>query len=113
MTPAFDEGQVAAWLRNLYDRTEGYLNVVSTGNWTGRCFQDIDQAVSYVKQLELRQPQGIYARATTLKSIPEEHHRGGIDHTSEFIGLWADLDIAGPGHKTKLTLPSSVEECMA
>lgn len=113
MTPAFDEGQVTAWLHNLYGETEGYLNIVSTGNWTGRCFQDVDQAVSYVKQLELRQPQGIYARATTLKEIPEEYHRGGVDHTSEFIGFWADLDIAGPGHKTKLILPPSVEECMA
>jgi putative DNA primase/helicase len=113
MTPAFDEGQVTAWLRNLYGETEGFLNIVSTGNWTGRFFNDIDQAVSYIRQLELRQPQGIYARATTLKSIPEEHHRGGIDHTSEFIGFWADLDITGPGHKTKLVLPSSIDECMA
>lgn len=113
MTPAFDEGQVTAWLRNLYDETEGFLNIVSTGNWTGRCFRDVDQAVSYVKQLELRQPQGIYARATTLKSIPEEHHRGGVDHTSEFIGFWADLDIAGPGHKTQQILPATVEDCMA
>jgi putative DNA primase/helicase len=113
MTPAFDEGQVTAWLRNLYGEAEGFINIVSTGNWTGRCFSDIDQAVSYVKQLELRQPQGIYARATTLKEIPEDHHRGGVDHTSEFIGFWADLDIAGPGHKTKLILPSSIDECMA
>lgn len=113
MTPVFDEGQVTAWLHYLYDETEGYLNVVSTGNWTGRCFQDVDQAVSYVKQLELRQPQGIYARATTLKEIPEEFHRGGIDHTSEFIGFWADLDIAGLGHKTDKPLPPGIEECMA
>ena len=112
MTPAFDEGQVTAWLHNLYGETEGYINIVSTGNWSGRCFQDVDQAVSYVKQLELRQPQGIYARATTLKSVPEEHHRGGVDHTSEFIGFWADLDIEGPGHKTDKPLPLCLEDCI-
>lgn len=99
MHEAFDEGQVHAWLSTLYADTSGFINIVSTNNWTGRSFTNVDQAVSYVKQLDARKPKGIYARATTLREVPEEHHRGGVDHTSEFVGFWADMDVEGPGHK--------------
>lgn len=113
MNPAFDEGQVSAWMHMIYGEAAGFINIVSTDNWAGRCFQTPDQAVSYIRQLEMRQPQGIYARATTLREVPEEGLRGGVDHTSEFLGFWADLDIAGPGHKTKQILPATIEDCMA
>lgn len=132
MNPVFDEAQVSAWISNLYGEAEGYINIVSTDNWAGRCFQDVDQAVSYVKYLDSQRAKGIYARATTLRQAPENGQRGGVNHTSEFVGFWADLDITGPGHKfhvcdgtpctedqkpghrTNLqTLPPSIEECMA
>lgn len=113
MTPAFDEGQVRAWLSTLYADTCGFINIVSTDNWAGRSFQDVDQAVSYVKYLDHQQVKGIYARATTLKSPLSSKERGGVDHTSEFVGFWADMDVQGPGHKTSKPLPADFADVTA
>lgn len=110
MTVALDEGQVHAWLSTLYADTCGFINIVSTGNWAGRSFRDIDQAVSYVKYLDAQHVKGIYARATTLKTALPHDERGGVDHTSEFVGFWADMDVQGPGHKTTKPLPADFED---
>lgn len=106
MTPAFDEGQVRAWLSTLYADACGFINIVSTNNWAGRSYTDLDQAVSYVRHLDSLGVKGIYARATTLKSKLPSDERGGVDHTSEFVGFWADMDVQGPGHKTTKPLPA-------
>lgn len=113
MTPGFDEPQVSAWISNLYGETSGFINICSTGNWAGRNFRDRDQAVSYIKYLDSQRPKGIYARATTLREVPEAGSRGGVDHTSEFVGFWADLDVEGPGHKTDKPLPRTFNDCLA
>lgn len=99
MTPVFDQHQVHAWLSTLFDGCNGFINIVSTGNWAGKSFRTVDQAVSYVQLLDKRQPQGIYVRATTLQQQLPPSQRGGAVHTQEFVGFWADLDIAGKGHK--------------
>lgn len=109
----FDEGQMRAWLDTLYGDTEGLISIVSTGNWAGRTCRTVDEAVNYIKTVEKRKPQGIYARATTLAAAPSQYHRGGNADAHEFIGFWADLDIAGPGHKTGGQLPATVEDCIA
>lgn len=106
MTPAFDEGQVRAWLSTVYADTCGFINIVSTNNWAGRSFTDLDQAVSCIRWLDRQQPKGIYVRATTLKKALPRDERGGVDHTSEFVGFWADMDVQGPGHKTSKPLPA-------
>lgn len=105
MTVAFDEGQVHAWLSTVYADTCGFINIVSTDNWAGRSFQDIDQAVRYVRWLDSQGVRGIYARATTLREALPRDQRGGVDHTFEFVGFWADMDVSGPGHKTSNPLP--------
>lgn len=99
MPETFDEQQVRAWLTNLFEASTGFINIVSTGNWAGQTFATVDEAVNHVKLLEKRQPQGIYARATTLRSIPAKGHRGTEKDTAEFVGFWADLDIATGTHK--------------
>lgn len=113
MTPAFDEGQVRAWLSTLYADTCGFINIVSTNNWAGRSYTDLDQAVSYVRHLDSLNVKGIYARATTLKSKLPSDERGGVDHTSEFVGFWADMDVQGPGHKTSKPLPADFTDVTA
>lgn len=113
MSPQFDESQAHAWLSMIYGEAEGFINIVSTNNWAGRCFKDIDQAVAYIKLLDRQQAKGIYARATTLRHEPEDKSRGDVDLTCEFVGFWADLDIQGPGHKTDKPLPRTVEDCLA
>lgn len=113
MIPEFDEAQTHGWLSNLYGETTGFINICSTGNWSGASFRDIDEAVDYIKRLDATRPQGIYARATTLRRKPKSGSRGSAEDSYEFVGFWADLDIAGPGHKTSKPLPASVDDCLA
>lgn len=101
MSVDLDEQQVRGWLDNLYGGSTGYINIVSTGNWEGRCLPltRVDDIINYVKLLDKRNPDGIYARVTTLRQPPDRFRRGTAADTGEFLGFWGDLDIAGPGHK--------------
>jgi len=99
------------WLDLLYGDTPGLIHISSTGNWAGRCFDDTDHALAYIQQLDATKPEGIYLRATTLREAPESG-RGGDTLSSHLPGLWADVDIAGPGHKTTQPLPPTVEDAM-
>lgn len=105
--------EVRSWLEIVYGDMPGYINICSTANWEGRCFTaaQIDDAVTYVDRLDKEKVQGIYARVTTLKQIPTEG-RGAESESLNLPGLWADLDIAGPGHKTSKPLPETVEQAM-
>lgn len=99
MTETFDEQQVLAWLQTLYGDTGGLINIVSTGNWAGQSFRTPEEAAQYVSLIEKRQPQGIYARVTTLKAALPKGRRGSVTDSAEFIGFYADLDIATGQHK--------------
>lgn len=99
-----DIDQVRAWLAILYGDAPGLIHVSSTGNWAGRAFTDHDEAAAHIAQLDATKPEGIYLRATTLREQPRRG-RGGEADSLALPGLWADLDIAGPGHKTAETLP--------
>lgn len=105
--------EVRSWLEIVYGDMPGYINICSTANWEGRCFTaaQIDDAVTYVDRLDKEKVQGIYARVTTLKQAPTEG-RGAESESLNLPGLWADLDIAGPGHKTSKPLPETVEQAM-
>lgn len=106
--------EVRSWLEIVYGDMPGYINICSTGNWEGRCFKssEIDAAVTYVHTLDMQQVQGIYARVTSLKKPPISG-RGAENDSFHLPGLWADLDIAGPGHKTSKPLPETVEQAMS
>jgi len=99
------------WLDLLYGDTPGLIHISSTGNWAGRCFNDTDRALAYIQQLDATKPEGIYLRATTLREAPESG-RGGDTLSFYLPGLWADVDIAGPGHKTTQPLPPTVEDAL-
>ena len=105
--------EVRSWLEIVYGDMPGYINICSTANWEGRCFtaDQLDDAVAYVNRLDKEKVQGIYARVTTLKQAPTEG-RGAESESLNLPGLWADLDIAGPGHKTSKPLPETVEQAM-
>lgn len=98
MSPQLDADQVRAWLDTLFSGTEGYINIVSTDNWTGQSFRDTGEATRYVELVDKRKPKGIYVRMTTLQK-PLTKGRGGVADTREVVGYWADMDIEGPGHK--------------
>ncbi|WP_018350967.1 AAA family ATPase [Longispora albida] len=107
----FDRAVVANWFDLMYSETPGLLNIVATDNWQGKVYapDQLDQAVDYVAQLDAEGCQGIYARMTTLTERPRSG-RGGAELSLAFPGLWADIDINGPGHATTpIPLPPDPE----
>jgi P4 family phage/plasmid primase-like protien len=113
--PSFDADAVRQWLEMLHAGSRGYIHVCRTGDWVGRVFDLAaadwaGQAVSYAEHLDAGAPAGIYARITSLTEEPGLDERGSPSRGGEGLAgtlpaLWADLDIAGPGHKTAKPLP--------
>lgn len=100
--PTVDTQEVQTWFNTLYRNAHGYLHVASSGNWAGQFFNLKDgfsHAIQYVQRLGKTNTTGIFARITTLTAPPEEGKRGGANLSHSLPALWADLDIAGPGHK--------------
>ncbi len=96
------------WLLKLHTHYHGHhLQIVSTGQWAGQSFTAVEAAIEYIYWLDsTSKPEGIYARVTPMRDAPPAGERGGADLASGIYGMWADIDIAGPGHKTHgLELP--------
>lgn len=118
-----DLDQVESWLQILHGASTGVMHVCSTASWAGRVFQadsttGHEAALDYIRELDTSGVKGIYLRATTLIMEPPRDEegratRGGDDLSRTFPGFWADIDIAGPGHKTTKTLPANVDEAMS
>lgn len=88
---------VRAGLELLHGRSPGRVHVCAKGKWDGRGFTDLDEAAAYALTLEQRE--GVYARCTTLRDGAAVRGRGLAADSLALPGLWADLDLAGPGHK--------------
>ncbi|MFI7468191.1 YfjI family protein [Nonomuraea sp. NPDC049646] len=101
--PAADLDEARRWLATLHGDAPGLINIVSTGNWSGQTFTTdhagLDAAVAYIARLDKQKRAGIYARATTLRTPPRAGKRGEAPDSLAFPGFWADIDVAGPGHK--------------
>ncbi|MGH8879460.1 MAG: DNA primase family protein, partial [Stackebrandtia sp.] len=82
----------------LHGDSPGLIHICSTGDWTGRVFSDLDAATKHVTYLDGEGREGIYCRVTTLKNHLPPGKRGGATDTLALPALWADLDLAGPGH---------------
>jgi hypothetical protein len=118
-----DLDQVESWLQILHGASTGLMHICSVGNWAGRTFaadspDGHQAAVEYIRQLDASGVQGIYLRATTLTTAPPKDEegrstRGGDELSRTFPGFWADIDIAGPGHKTTKPLPADVDAAMS
>lgn len=117
--PAYDPTSVRRWLRILHGDSPGHTHICSTGDWAGRAFADLDAAAGYVDYLNGERREGIYVRVTSLQAgtvfwrhgcgttpcglgpaqCPRRvSRRGGADESAALPALWADLDLAGPGH---------------
>jgi len=108
--PVFDEQATRDWLATLHGRSTGHVWVGSTADkFRGRTFDCADpywfeRAVQHIGRLDRAGAAGTYVRTTTLRQAPEQG-RGGDNDSRALPGLAADLDIAGPGHKTDKPLP--------
>lgn len=113
-----DRQAIATWLELIHPvgedgYTDGLIHVCSVGNWDGRTFSEHADAVDYVMRLDAEAAQGIYLRTTSLATVPKDYSRGAAIDSKILPGYAADMDIAGPGHKTTRPLPTSVEQCQA
>lgn len=118
---AYDPSAVRQWLATLHGNSQGWAWIGSTHDrFRGRAYDTtdpawIDTAARYVDQLDAAGAAGIYLRTTTLTHRPTEG-RGGDTASHALPGLAADLDIAGPGHKTgrlRLPLPPNAAAAVA
>lgn len=105
----FDIDAVRSWLEYLHGDSQGWIHICSTNDWSGLAFPLADEdwlskATTYVAKLNNQNRQGIYLRVTTIKE-PVTTGRGTDSDSLSFPGLWADIDVAGPGHKTDKPLP--------
>lgn len=115
-TSGVDISEVRRWLLTIHASSPGLIWVGSTSNWEGFTSSDVDGAVANVLTLERDNPQGIYLRTTTLSRIPiKDGKRGRGEEGDSFTlpGFAADLDIAGPGHKTSKLLPPDTATAMS
>jgi hypothetical protein len=117
--PTFEPAAVRQWLAILHGDSPGLIHICSTDDWAGRHFTDVDAATGYVTYLEGQRREGIYVRVTSMRPDlePWKHgcaetpcgrdathcprriaRRGGAGDSVALPALWADLDLAGPGH---------------
>jgi hypothetical protein len=110
--PRFDPATARRWLGILHGDSPGLLHICSTDDWAGQFYTatQLDQAVAYIAQLDAAGREGIYCRITTVTepaaaAARAARKRAGADGTQALPALWADLDLAGPGHADETDLP--------
>lgn len=108
-----DLKMVSDWVKMLHGSSKGYLHICSKGNWAGKTFLSLKPLLNYVKVLDDNGAEGIYLRSTSLHRALDLGQRGSDADTRSWPGLFADMDIAGPGHKPtkKLPLPPDLDAC--
>lgn len=111
-----DLSQVRAWLELLHGGCAGLVSVSAVdrdGRMVSQAFAgaDLDGMLRWVASMDDTGELGIYARVTTLRAVPSSG-RGMGEDSYELPALWADMDIAGPGHATTNPLPETFEQCV-
>lgn len=105
---------VRQWVDLVHGDSTGLIHISSTLNWAGATFDEAHRHLipAHVQALHDRGAEGIYMRATTLGRPLGPEERGAEADSHELPGLWADIDIAGPGHKTAKPLPVNEQQAM-
>ena len=103
--PEIVHQRIIEWITSIHRASKGQFAICSQASWKGRLFNcnntGLAEAVEYIHHLSSSGTPGIYLRMTTVDpaKIGNEHGRGGAEASVSLPCLWADLDIAGPGHK--------------
>lgn len=92
-----------AHLRALFGRLPDHLFVATSyinadGEWRTACWSpaELDDAARWCA--EHAGERNVYVRTTALSHRVPTWRRGTTDETGALVALWADLDVAGPGH---------------
>lgn len=96
--------QAGDFLRHVTPAATGLHRVISdSGDWCGEWFVDTAEAARYAASRAKRH--NVYLSAALLDPAGRKPgSRGTADDAGLVTALWADIDIAGPGHK-KPNLP--------
>lgn len=112
-----DSAATRAFLELLYgDVGEGWFTLMSKRlddspveiDWV--LANDLDEVVRVAAQ---RAPQGHVWFGVALRREPLGRRRGGAQDCLSVPGLWLDVDIEGPGHKTPDPLPLDVDDALS
>jgi hypothetical protein len=106
---AVEPEAISGWLRALYGGATGWISAVTFVNGRPKTqffpASAVDAATRHIAARATRYD--VYTGCCPLSGPLPDSRRGGEDDTAAMIGVWADLDVAGPGHKPKaLPLPS-------
>jgi hypothetical protein len=106
------------WLRLAYAAVPGYLSAFALPDGTSAFFptDKLDDAATYIARRAANA--NVYVGCAALANPPRTG-RGSASDTIALVGLWCDLDIAGPGHKwgdesrRELRLPADRAEALS
>lgn len=98
------------WFADVPAGAYGYSYQFEGERFSSDSVASLNELSDAIDTLETAEARGIWFRCTTLRSRPD-NGRGTAEDTLAVPGVWADLDIAGPGHK-HARLPKSEEEAL-
>ena len=100
VTPTSNLEAIRDWLHLLYKDAPGYVSVVTLPSGGPASFFATDEldraAVLLARKASFA---STYVSCCTVREPLGDNRRGGVDDAHAVVGLWSDLDIAGPGHK--------------
>lgn len=103
----------ADWLQHLVGGVEGWLTIFSIDRTTGERHTDwtpTSNLDDVHRIVALRAPTCcIWFGVCTRKHQLADGKRGGADDCCQLVGLWSDIDVAGPNHKGAHQLPPTID----
>ena len=115
-----DTAVVRSWLQQLYGHaTDGWLTTFSIDRTTGERRTDWGQITPGNPALDLAPiiarraaTADIWHGVATRTNRLNDGRRGGDTDCHQIPGLWLDIDIAGPNHKTTEALPTTIDQAL-
>jgi hypothetical protein len=115
MSSEVDVALALDFLRALYVFTppRGWLNLFSVDHSTGERsvgwapLSDLERLVPYIEHLGARGD--VWFGVAPRRERLDGGRRGGTDDCLSIPGVWLDVDVAGPGHKSD-RLPRTVDD---
>lgn len=103
--PAPAHLDAATWLHQLYGTAEdGWLTLFTLDRDTGRPSTDwatVGDLDALAARAAVREPHScVWFGVATRRQRLDGGRRGGHDDCAALPGLWVDIDIAGPGHRS-------------